>query len=272
MSAQLFPRLFAGHAAEIYTLPAELIAARDVAARLDKLAPPDAPDPEDVTDELVAATLAAAATDTGQVPDCSGISEARHQRQITEDAGQVWRYASEQAAQLVATSVRHGAETILVDHLRPAHAAVVKDLGAAFAATRQYGSPSELLLAPAKVRQAAASIDGLCEQYEAIRGGRGDLEWTVSYRSTDDADGEFAEVANANDLWVRPQHRNVGNASSPPWPTTSTRSKLEWLLNHGATVWLPTPTEQDTKWREVYAAELAAAENQRQMGAAVSMM
>ena len=271
MSAQLFPRLFAGHAAEIYTLPAELIAARDAAARLDKMAPPDAPDPEDVTDELVAATLSAAATDAG-FPDCSGVAEARHQRQITEDAGQVWRYASEQAAGRVTSTVHAGAEVILTKHLQPAYAAVVKELTAAFAATRQYGSPSELLLAPPKVRQAAASIDALCEQYEAIRGGRGDLEWTVSYRSTDDADGEFGEIRNANDLWVRPQHRNVGNASSPPWPTTSTRSKLEWLLNHGATVWLPTPTEQDTKWREVYAAELAAAENQRQMGAAVNMM
>lgn len=271
MSAQLFPRLFAGHDAGIYTLPDELLAARDAASRLDKMAPPDAPEPEVVIDELVAATLAAAATDA-ELPDCSGVSAARHQRQITEDAGQVWRYAREQAAGRVTSTVHGGAATILVKHLQPAHTAVVKELGAAFAASRQYGSPSELLLAPPKVRQAAASIDALCEQYEAIRAGRGDLTWTVNYRATEDDDGEFGEIRNADELWTRPQHRNLGNASSPPWPTSSTRTKLEWLLRHGAEPWLPTPTEQDTKWREVYAAELAAAENQRQMGAAVNMM
>lgn len=271
MSAQLFPRLFAGHDAGIYTLPDELLAARDVATRLDKLAPRDATDPEHVIDDLVAATLAAAATDAG-LPDCSGIAEARQQRQITEDAGQVWRYASEQAAQRVTSTVHSGAARIMVEHLQPAYAAVTEGLAAAFAASRQYGSPSELLLAPPKVRQAAASIDALCEKYEAIRGGRGDLIWSVNYRATDDEDGEFAEVANANELWVRPRNRNLGNASSPPWPTSSTRAKLEWLLSHGAELWLPSPIEQDTKWREVYAEELAAAENQRQMGAAVNMM
>lgn len=271
MSARNFPRLFAGHDAGIYSLPDELLAARDVATRLDKMAPPDAPEPEVVIDELVAATLSAAATDA-ELPDCSGVSAARHQRQITEDAGQVWRYASEQAAQRVTSTVHSGAARILVEHLQPAYAAVTEGLAAAFAATRQYGSPSELLLAPPKVRQAAASIDALCEKYEAIRGGRGDLIWSVNYRATDDEDGEFAEVANADELRPRPQHRNLGNASSPPWPTSSTRTKLEWLLRHGAELWLPSPIEQDTKWREVYAEELAAAENQRQMGATVSMM
>jgi len=270
MSAQLVPRLFAGHDAGIYSLPDELILARDVAARLAELIPQDAVDPEDVTDELVAATLAAAATDAG-LPDCSGVAEARHQRQVTEDAAKVWRIASEQAAGRVSSAVHACAESILVEHLQPALAAVVGELSGAFAATGQYSSPSELLLAPAKARQAAASVDALCEKYEAIRGGRGDLTWTVQYRATADLDDEFGEVRNPETVWTRTQNRNM-NAGTPPWPLTPTRTRVAWLLANGCELWLPTPTEQDTRWREAYSEELAAAENQRSMGAAVNMM
>jgi len=203
------------------------------------------------------------------VPDCAGIEDARRAEQVAADQAEVLRMAVETLAVRVRSSVN--ANEVMTKHLQPAHAAVIKELTTALAVVAEHHNTGQsVLLASAKVRAAEASIDGLLERYTAIRTARVDLDIFCHYAPEMDVDGEFSEVRNPNDVWQRSEHRNF-SAGTPPWPLTPTRARVTWFLTHGCEVWLPTPAEQDTRFRTVYAEAIAAAEEQRYRGAALGV-
>lgn len=263
-----FPRLFPAADAGHITLPEAVTKAR---VAYDHICTETFTEPETHYDELgrlVAETVSA--VQHGQpLPDCSAIDDARRAEQVAADQADVLRQATETLAARVLGSIDPA--EVMTKHLQPAHAKVVKELTAALATVAEHhASGKSVLLASQKVRAAEASIDGLLERYTAIRTARVDLDIFRAYAPEMDVDGEFSEVRNPNDVWQRSEHRNF-NAGTPPWPLTPTRARVTWFLTHGCEVWLPTPAEQDTRFRTVYAEAIAAAEEQRYRGAALGV-
>jgi len=268
MSTATFPRLFPAADSGIITLPDAVTNAR---AAYTAILAETYTEPETHYDELgrlVAETVSA--VQHGQpLPDCSAIDDARRAEQVAADQADVLRQATETLAVRVLGSIDPA--EVMTKHLQPAHSKVVKELTAALATVAEHhASGKSVLLAPQKVRAAEASIDGLLDRYTAIRAARVDLDIFRAYAPEMDVDGEFSEVRNPNDVWQRSEHRNF-NAGTPPWPLTPTRARVTWFLTHGCQVWLPTPAEQDTRFRTVYAEAIAAAEEQRYRGAALGV-
>ncbi len=263
-----FPRLFPAADAGYITLPEAVTKARVAYDRICTETYTEPATHYDELDRLVAETVTAVQAGT-PLPDCAAIEDARRGEQVAAEQAEVLRQATETLAAQVRASV--DASEVMTKHLQPAHAAVVKELAAALAVVAEHHNTGQsVLLASAKVRAAEASIDGLLERYTAIRAARVDLDIFCHYAPEVDVDGEFSEVRNPNDVWQRSEHRNF-NAGTPPWPLTPTRARVSWYLTHGCEVWLPTPAEQDARFRTVYAEAIAAAEEQRYRGAALGV-
>jgi len=257
MSLNVFQRLFAAADAKIIELPAEVSRARHAYDRLAAVRVTDDVSHYTILDRLVAETAEAAHNDT-PLPDCAAVEDARRAEAVAADTGEVLRAATETLASRVRGSI-DPAE--IMNELQKRHGVVVSELATAVTLTAGR-SASALLLADPKIRKAAASIDGLVEEYGAIRGARGDLAVLCQYEAHEDVDGEFAELENADELRPMPRHQNFG-IGSPPWPTTSVRARLEWMITHNGALWMPTPNAQDARWRHVHAADIAEVEQMR---------
>jgi len=268
MNTATFPRLFPAADAGYITLPAAVQEARRA---YDRICAEVYPTPEphyDTTDRLVTDTVKAM-QDGQPLPNCSTVDDARRGEQVAADAADVLRQATDALAAQARASVDPG--EVMTRHLQPAHTEVVKQLTAALGVVAaHHASGTSVLLASQKVRAAEASIDGLCEKYEAIRQAKVDLDIFCHYAPELDVDGEFGEIANPETVWTRTEHRNF-NAGTPPWPRTPTRARLAWFIAHGCEVWLPSPTEQDARFSAVYATQIEAAAHQRHMGSAIGV-
>jgi len=268
MNTATFPRLFPAADAGFITLPAAVQEAR---VAYDRISTEGYPAPEthyDTIDRLVTDTVKAVQAGT-PLPDCAAVDDARRAEQVATDQAEVLRQATDALAAQVRASV--DAAEVMTRHLQPAHTEVVKQLTAALGVVAaHHASGTSVLLASQKVRAAEASIDELGERYTAIRQARVDLDIACSYAPALDVDGEFGEIFNPERVWTRTQNRNF-NAGTPPWPRTPTRARLAWFIAHGCEVWLPTPAEQDDRFRVVYAEQIEAAEHQRHMGSAIGV-
>lgn len=261
-STDVYTRLFPGFDAGHFDLPTEVLTTRTAYDRLTALPVPATPDPSDTRRDLTDATVDAFLTGAEHLPDCSGIDGARRAQQTTTDMLDVRSDALEVLRAKVLTSVNPA--EVLTKHLAPAHDETITELRNAWQLVDVHyakgGSPYAM---PKATATAAQSVDGLIVRYEAIRFARADLAIRCRYQPEVDVDGEFAMISNPEQLWTKPRHNNITNAR-PPWAGMGTTERLRYLLGQGGALWLPTPAEQDGRFRTVYAQEMAQAAEQRE--------
>jgi len=261
-STDVYTRLFPGHDGGHFDLPPEVITARAAYDRLTALPVPATPDPWDIRRDLADATVEAFLTGAEHLPDCSGIDDARRAQQTTTDMLDVRSDALEVLKARVLSSVNPA--EVLTKHLAPAHDETVRELRNAWAMVDAHyakgGSPYAM---PKATATAAQSVDGLITRYEAIRFARADLAIRLHYQPTLDVDGQFSVISNPEQLWTKPRHNNI-TSSKPPWAGMGTTERLRYLLANGGLLWLPEPSQQDSRFAEVYSVEMAQAAEQRE--------
>jgi len=247
-------KLFAGRDAGHYTLPEEVLAARE---RVDTFARATWPVPS-WPDALAALQEAVRAVATGVPLDPRAVEAA-----VAANAGHdvfgthiplARRLAAEELAEDLDLVVADRQEQIIVDHLRPALAETMQTVeAAAKAAPPEVLLAGDTLLLSAKepVRKAALALDGAAIRYHAIRTGFGVLR-QLGDRPERDAADYFSEIQNLNELW--PGHRSKVPEHRPPWPTDP-RGRMLWLHTAGATPWLPLASEQDALFMTTYGDE-----------------
>ncbi len=261
-STDVYTRLFPAYDGGHFDLPPEVITARTAYDRLDALPVPAPADYWEVRQDLITATMEAALSGADHLPDCTGIDDARRAAQVHTDTHDVRRETLDALKARVLSSVNPA--EVLTKYLAPAHDETVRELRNAWQLVDAHytkgGSPYAM---PKATATAAQSVDGLIVRYEAIRFARGDLAIRCHYQPEVDVDGEFAMISNPEQLWTKPQHNNIRSAR-PPWAGMGTTERLRYLLGQGGTLWLPTPQEQDGRFRFVYAEQMAQAAEQRE--------
>jgi len=256
--SRLFPAYDGGH----FTLPPEVLTARAAYDRLDALPVPEAADYWAVREGLIAATVDAALSGAEELPDCTGIDDARRAAQLHDDTYDVRRETLDALKARILGSVNPA--EVLTKHLTPAHDETITALRNAWQLLDAYYAKGVSQFSmPKATATAAQSVDGLIVRYEAIHFARADLAIRCHYEPTLDIDGEFAMISNPEELWTRPQHRNL-SGGRPPWAGMGTTERLRYLLGQGGTLWLPTPAQQDGRFRFVYAEQMAQAAEQRE--------
>jgi len=261
-STDVYTRLFPAYDGGHFDLPPEVITARAAYDRLDTLPVPAPADYWEVRQDLIAATMEAALSGADHLPDCTGIDDARRAAQVHTDTHDVRRETLDALKARVLSSVNPA--EVLTKYLQPAHEETITELRNAWQLVDAHyakgGSPYAM---PKATATAAQSVDGLIVRYEAIRFARGDLAIRCHYQPEVDVDGEFAMISNPEQLWTKPQHNNI-RSSTPPWHGMDTTARLRYLFANGGKVWLPTPAQQDGRFRTVYAQEMAQAAEQRE--------
>ncbi len=259
-STDVYTRLFPAYDGGHFDLPPEVITARAAYDRLDALPVPAPVDYWEVRQDLIAATMEAALSGADHLPDCSGIDDARRAAQVHTDTHDVRRETLDALKARVLSSVNPA--EVLSKHLAPAHDETVRELRNAWQLVdAHYAKGGSQFAMPKATATAAQSVDGLIVRYEAIRFARADLAIRCHYQPEVDVDGEFAMISNPEQLWTKPQHNNI-RSSTPPWHGMDTTARLRYLFANGGKVWLPTPAEQDGRYRTVYAQEMAQAAEQ----------
>ncbi|SDY96071.1 hypothetical protein SAMN05661080_05142 [Modestobacter sp. DSM 44400] len=249
--------LFNGHADGQWTLPEPILAARDALTRLDGIELPDTPPehPATVRDRL--AYLIATGGDLDPTP----VIDAQRALDEYSERIQLMRQAREIAGNNLATVLADHASEAITEHLAPAFDEIATRLRIDFMATDHIGSstPAAVLLTqPKPVRDALIRIDTSVQRYELVRQAHSILLRITQARSQDEV-GYFAEVRNTEKVWpaVAEIARTTRYApTTPPWPTTGTRDRLAWLFANGGQVWLPTTTQQDARYLEVFGEKL----------------
>ena len=163
--------LIEGADAHLYTLPADILTARDgivrLAAELDQPAPLDATAVENrYVTALVDAALAA--TD---LPDASGVLDADRELAAYGRRAALLQRAIEQADAAFDSLIAGLSDTVIHDHLGPAVAEVMLGIVAAAQALPEDISAETILRASDKARKAWLSLDDLAARYDAIRRG-----------------------------------------------------------------------------------------------------
>jgi len=261
-SADILSRLFPAADGGNFSLPPEVITARAAYDRLDALPMPTAADDWAVREGLIAATVDAALSGAEELPGCQGIDGARRAAQLHDDTHDVRRETLEALKARILGSVNPA--QVLTKHLAPAHDETITELRNAWALVDAHlGKGGNRYSMPTKIAAAAQSVDGLIVRYEAIHFARADLTIRLHYQPEVDVDGQFSVISNPEELWSRPRHNNI-TSSKPPWAGRGTTERLRYLLANGGTLWLPTPAEQDGRFRTVYAQEMAQAAEQRE--------
>lgn len=136
-------------------------------------------------------------------------------------------------------------DRLIVDHLR---VALLDTLDSARRAARvlkgALPDPASLAAGHVGVRvtEATKVMNDAATRYAAIRTGRRVLS-DLGVRATEDTGGAFGELANLPQIWP-----GYGRSQEPPWPTDPP-ARLLWLVAGEAQPWMPTPAEQDARWR-----------------------
>lgn len=248
-------RLFDGADADLYTLPPEIGALRKAIDRLSEPQPP-AEAVGTVLDRVIGQTKQAAIAGT-DLPDPTALLHAEQQQAIDLHRQRVIGDAREQLGERLVYTVSDLASTIITDHLRPVHDAVVAELSDSAKLTEQYeDNPRAALTAPARVRAALAGQPELYERYTAVIYARSTVLGCNAVPQRD-VEQVLSGVRNAEQLW--PRRARYGTAC--PWPDGL--PGLLWQLRNGAELWLPTAAEQDARYEEVY----GEAERQQQADA-----
>ncbi|MGV9242196.1 hypothetical protein [Streptomyces sp. NPDC003710] len=233
--------LYAGHDAGHYTLPADVLKARDTYRGVEAMPWPKPPrNPWETVQDVATETVDAIHNGT-ELPDVQRIERARAAERIYQDALDMMGGCLDLAVQRAETTLREYALVILTEHLRPAHEETWQTYRDAHRTLTDHGEtePRRLLSAPSKVRKASDTCDLMAERYTAIREGYDDLRIRCGLQCPDDPRGKYTAIRNYHEL----QPSRLAMAR-PAWQDMSTRHYLDYMAAHGGQVWLPTPDEQ----------------------------
>jgi hypothetical protein len=145
-------------------------------------------------------------------------------------------------------------DAIITQALRPALTQLLAEVRSAADALADYplGSP-RLYAAPAATRKAAASLPELVSRYRVLRQARAHCN-SLSGAQPEHAIPVFTELRRPEALvadWDPDRPRRLdADALGPADPT----ARLVWLVGAGAAAepWMPTTTEADQRWLDVY--------------------
>ncbi len=147
--------------------------------------------------------------------------------------------------------VIENAEPIIVTSLRPALDRIIT---AARTDARRFEhlgeTPDPMLVLNERDEEVHESFRAMGEHhknYSAIVDARAALG-RLGIRSTLDERGLFARISNPEDYY---DLRRYGNKEVRPWPEDAPK-RFVWLLVRDAQFWMPTPKEQDEKWRSIF--------------------
>lgn len=234
------------------TLPQAVLTARAVLVRVDAAlstltAPPA---PQDVFDTTVAAALS---TDQPDTLDVSAILDHTRQQGEHEARLAVLRTAHDRADTTFRSTIDGAAETIVVDHIRPAGTelwgritASVKALG-----NVEITSADAMLRASDRARKAYLTLSELAASYGRLRAALAEL--LRDDPPEHDTLGDHAEFHAGLCTVVGRGWRTTPSSPAPqmPWPADD-RGRLVWIARHHHTPWWPTPTERDGAWMELH--------------------
>lgn len=265
--------LFTGADSGIHTLPADVLDLRRALTHLLDTPPLDVPDEGDLTRNLVADTVAAAHRGDDP-PDVSALVDAGRVRAVADARRRVLDEAAAHLAGDLRDSVIDGAETIIIDHLRPAFTDLVAGLRSLVATFSPYGtSPGALLRAPDKARRAFLSLSDLSGRWSALSASRSVLA-SAGYAATADEASLFGLVRNADAFTDMTRSRPVSKiADGLPWRALSGDVWFLWFGTHpDADLWLPTPAEQDARYLDLFGARIAEHTRHQQRAALAHAM
>ncbi|MEU6312376.1 hypothetical protein [Streptomyces sp. NPDC047014] len=244
------PAIFDGYDAGAYTLPDELVHARDTHRKVHAQPYPEPPERPGVVIERLMQEVVAALHDGTDLPDLKQIEAARVVEQTHQDAVDIMAGCEVLAAQRVRAQLQECGMAIITDHLKPAHEETWTGFKAAWRILQEYGKtePRHLLAAPPKVRKASDTCDQLAERYTHITAARTALT-ILGLGCSDDPRGKYSAIRNYHEL--SPSRLAMGR---PPWQGLSIRHFLGWHTENGGQLWMPTPAEQkDQVWAEAEA-------------------
>ncbi|MFG2130496.1 hypothetical protein ACGFNV_22140 [Streptomyces sp. NPDC048751] len=235
------PQLFTGHDNGHYSLPDDVIKARDTHTAAVAMPYPQPPRNSWETVQDVAVATADALRDGTDLPDVALIEQARQAERIYQDAVDMMGAVLETTGNRVKSALRTHAPAILTGSLRPALDETWKAYKDAHRILAEHGDhePRRLLNAPAKVRKASDTCDQLAARYEAIAAARGDLWITLAIRCEADPNGKYTLIRNYHEL-----HATRWANVRTPWHGLTTRQYLDYMAANGGQLWLPTPDEQ----------------------------
>lgn len=242
-----FTALFDGHDAGHYTLPSDVIKARDTHTAIVSQPYPEPPEPIGAVIERLAVETVDAVHAGTKLPDVAQIGAARAADLQHQDVSIMLSYCEEIAVKRVRSAVHQHGMDIITEHLKPAHEETWTGFKTAWRTLQEYGNtePRHLLAAPAKVRKASDTCDQLAERYITIHTARGALA-RAGFNCPDDPNGKYAAIRNYHQL--APSRLAMAR---PPWHGLSTRQFLGWHTANAGQLWLPTPDEQkEAVWAE----------------------
>ncbi len=245
--------LFAGHADGQWTLPKNLIAARDRLARVDELntaAYAESPESPDNVRESLAAQIAA-----GGDVDLSPIEDAQRAVSAHMERGKMLARARDIANDALMRTLHDSARVLITEHLRPVHNKLIGQMRRDFAALAHIPDDapmSVILTAPESVRAAAIRIDAAVPRYDLIRQAYEKARRLGHPAESPDGCGWFNEIRNMEEVWPEIAGMRIPTQSEIPWPMNGSRSRLAWMFRNGAELWIPTADEQAQRWMEVF--------------------
>lgn len=235
------PQLYAGHDAGHYTLPADVVKARETYRGIQAMPYPQPPrNAWETVQDIAVATVDALHNGT-KLPDVQAIEDARRAERIYQDALDMLGGALDLAAQRARSVLREQSLAVITDHLRPALDETWQTYQAAHRALVEHGEiePRRLLSAPSKVRKASDTCDLMADRYEAIAAARGQMQTVLGITCPDDPKGKYTLLRNFHTL-----HPSRMANMRTAWVGLSTRHYLDWMAQHGGQLWMPTPDEQ----------------------------
>ncbi|MEV3988258.1 hypothetical protein AB0J57_05065 [Streptomyces sp. NPDC049837] len=243
-----FTALFDGYDAGYYSLPAEVIKARDTHAAIVAQPYPEPPESVVAVIERLAVETVDAVHAGTELPDVAQIGAARAAELQHQDVSVMLGYCKDIAVKRVQSAVHAHGLAAITDHLKPAHDETWQSFRRAWQTLLEHGQtePRHLLAAPAKVRKASDTCDQLAERYVAIHTARGALA-RAGFTCPDDPNGKYVAIRNYHQL--SPSRMAMAR---PPWFGLNTRQFLGWHATNGGQLWLPAPDEQkQAVWDEV---------------------
>lgn len=249
----------------VIALPPEIGRLRTALETIDALEFPDQPHPLDLAAQLVEDTVQAVESGDPAAVDYGVVHRAAVAAQEADARSTAVREARGRLASRLSSAVHTNAQT-LVQAMQAVFNRTVTEYAEALTVAQQWPDPARALTAPAKVRTALSSRLTLRETIDAITAARAQL-WSGGYRCDVDELAEFAMASDGHKLWPRPARQMNPRA---PWEGVD---KLDFFLTHGASVWLPTTTEQAAAYDRVYGDATREQQNRlRSVRATASMM
>lgn len=250
--------LYAGHAAGLYTLPAELVNQRTGIVRLSEemhAAVAGRPNVAAIETAHVAELKAAATAGAKRLPPATVVLDATAGAVATDQRVRILQRALEESDNALGSLAQDLADITVTDHLAPAIAAVFADVRATSDVLPEDPNAEALLRSTDEARQAWFGLGDLAARYDAIRKAAHAIRVNLE-GPTWDTRGDFSELKNFDTVT---EGMVIQPGGPRPWPA-DTAGRLLWFARHGGDVWLPTIAQMDQRYYDV---NKEAIENQR---------